>query len=121
MTDTQHIVEIHNQWLASVMSHEPNGSFDHLLQRLPRIVDLDQDPIVHFKLFMPGTGWTWYVLAGRPTAGGDWILHCYATSPYDAELGDVSLNELLGTPGPFGSSVERDRYFTPVPVSKIRS
>ncbi|HXS93822.1 MAG TPA: hypothetical protein VN736_04400 [Candidatus Limnocylindrales bacterium] len=117
---TQHLQEIHDQWLADVMSLEPNGSFDYLLQDLPKVAEIGEDPTVRFKLFMPGTGLRWYVLAGHETCG-DWILHCYATGPdheYD-EFGDVLLSDLLRQVGPLGASVERDRYFTPVPVSQI--
>jgi hypothetical protein len=117
---TQHLQQIHDQCLADVMSREPNGSFDHLLRELPQVSDLGDDPTVRFKLFMPGAGWRWYILAGNDI-GGDWILHCYATGPdhENDEFGDVPLNDLLRQVGPLGASVERDCHFTPVPVSQI--
>ena len=116
---TQHLQEMHDQWLADVMSHEPNGSFDYLLRDLPKVSELGDDPTVRFKFFMPGAGWRWYVLAGHETEAGDWILFCYATGPQHSEYGDVSLNQLLRLVGPLGASIERDRYFGPVPVSQI--
>ena len=93
---SQSLQEIHDQCLAAVMSHEPGGSFDYLLQGLPEVSDLGDDPTVGFKLFMPGTGCRWYILAGHDI-GGDWILHCYATGPDHEkdEFGYVSLNDLL--------------------------
>jgi hypothetical protein len=117
---TQHLQEIHDQWLADVMSHEPNGSFDYLLRDLPKVSELGDDPTVRFKLFMPVAGVRWYVLAGYET-DGDWVLHCYATGPdhENDEFGDVRLSDLLRQVGPLGASIERDRYFGSVPVSQI--
>ena len=36
------------------------------------------------------------------------------------ELGNFSLSELQETTGPLGLHVERDLYFKPTPLSKIR-
>ena len=119
---SQHLQEIHDQWLADVMSREPNGTFDYLLRELPDAYysDLGDDPTVRFKLFMPGAGWRWYVLAGFER-DGDWILYCYVTGPdhENDEFGTVRLSDLLRLVGPLGASIERDRYFGSVPVSEI--
>ncbi len=118
---SKQLQQIHDEWLKDVMSREPNHSYEYLFSQLPRIEDLGADPTVQCKFFMPATGWRWYVLSGLPLNDGNWILHCYTTSSDYCEFGDVSLRELQSAVGPLGACVERDQYFTPVPVSKIIS
>ncbi len=74
------------------------------------------DPIVVCKFFLPGTGWTWYVIEfdGTDTFFGYVVgLEC--------ELGYFSLQELLQAQGPLGLRVERDLYFEAQPLSEVRA
>jgi len=75
------------------------------------------DPVVHFKLFLTGTNWTWFITEGQQEED-DFILFGYV-SGLEEEWGYVSLAELesIRLHGLF--SVERDLYFEPGPFSEI--
>jgi len=75
----------------------------------------DPDPIVRCKFFTPWSNWTWYVLEfdGEDTFFG------YVVG-FEAELGYFSLSELESITGPMGLKIERDLYFNPVNLSKIK-
>ncbi|GAG18213.1 unnamed protein product, partial [marine sediment metagenome] len=40
---------------------------------------------------------------------------------FEKELGYISLNELRETTGPLGLPIERDLYWQPVPLSKVKA
>jgi hypothetical protein len=79
---------------------------------------LDSDPLVHCKFFLPASSWTWYVISGREWNHDDWLFFGFVVG-YEAEFGEFSLSELRAIRGPLGLTVERDRYFTPCPLSEV--
>ena len=91
-----------------------------------------KDPIVVAKFFFPAGSATWWIIEGEwqeyaeANDGGefekDYIMFglCMLFTPQEAELGYVSLNELASVKGPFGLKVERDMYWEPVPLSKVK-
>ena len=87
-----------------------------LAKVLPRLgeTDLEPNPVVRAKFFYPDFSWTWFAIEfdGEDT--------CYGYVDGDfPELGYFSLSELQGVRGPLGLGIERDRYFTPVPLKEI--
>jgi hypothetical protein len=75
------------------------------------------DPIVRAHFFNPcGTG-DWWITEGSPE-GDDFTMFglCFIFEP---ELGYVSINELQAIRGPLGLGIERDRYWTPKPLSEV--
>ena len=81
-------------------------------------VDDYDDILAPAKLFSPYTGWRWYVTEWDPETG-----RCYGlVEGYEAELGYFNLTELaeatvLGNV----PAVERDLYWEPMTIGKIRS
>jgi len=75
------------------------------------------DPIVVAKFFTPWSFWTWYVLEYDPK---ERLFFGYVTG-FEDELGYFSLDELESIRGPFGLKIERDLYWKPVPLSKVKS
>ena len=73
------------------------------------------DPLVRCKFFLPGTGWTWYVIE----YDGEDLMYGYVVG-LERELGYFSFKEIISVRGPMLLGVERDLYFTPKPLSKIR-
>jgi Protein of unknown function (DUF2958) len=117
--------QMHEEWLASVLIHEPTNSFDDRLSKLPSATEVAEshDPIAHIKFFFCSLPWRWYVISAD-RVGDDWRLFCYVTDdhyPDCNEFGDVMLSDLLSLIGPLGASVERDRYWDPRPVSMVKS
>lgn len=92
----------------------------------------EKDPIVVAKFFTPVSNWTWYATEGSQVdEAGLMDTEAAKTHPADflffglvagheVELGYFSLKELESVEGPMGVGVERDRYFTPKPLSEIR-
>ena len=75
-----------------------------------------KDPVVQVKLFTPDSGWTWYVIE----YDGEDRMFGYVESTYGGELGYFSITEIQAIRGPFGLPVERDRWFTPAPLSSVK-
>ncbi len=73
------------------------------------------DPMVVCKFFTPDSSWTWYVLEfdGEDTFFGLVVGHV-------PELGYFALSELEAIRGPYGLAIERDLWWTPVRLSKVR-
>jgi hypothetical protein len=87
-------------------------------KRLPPLYATEKldDPIVHAKLFTPDSSWTWYITEYDPEQR-----LCYGlVHGHEAELGYFSLAELEAVRGPLGLSIERDRFFKPTPISKLK-
>jgi hypothetical protein len=84
---------------------------DELRDRLPPIYsqEAEPDPWIHCKLFLPGTGWTWYVMEGEPQ-NGDYLLFGFVVG-LESEFGYFLLSELEQVRSPLGLSVERDESF----------
>ena len=89
-----------------------------LRRKLPSLYSTERqsDPLVQAKFFTPDSNWTWYVLE----FDGDDRFFGYV-SGLENELGYFSLSELQSVRGPFGLAVERDLYFEPQPLSKVRA
>jgi len=79
----------------------------------------NKDPTVYIKFFTPDANWTWYVTEGSEE-DGDFIFFGYVIGPVE-EWGYVALSDLQNARGPLGLAIERDLYFTPVPLSKVRN
>jgi hypothetical protein len=75
-----------------------------------------EDPIIQVKFFTPWTNWTWYGLEYDP----EQRLFFGYVEGLENELGYFSLDELESVQGPFGLKIERDMYFKPCPLSKIK-
>lgn len=65
------------------------------------------------KFFTPDDNWTWYACEGYKHENGDWEFFGKVESPMcpEGELGYFWLSELQQIRGPFGLSVERDKWF----------
>jgi len=79
------------------------------------------DPMVVAKFFFPAGSATWWIIEGEHQED-DYLMFglCMLFTPQEAELGYISLNELASVTGPFGLKVERDMYWEPKPLSKVR-
>lgn len=76
----------------------------------------EKDPEAQVKFFTPDSNWTWYAIE----FDGDDLFFGLAVG-FEAELGYFRLSELESARGPLGLPVERDLYFTPMPLSKLPS
>ena len=86
-----------------------------------------KDPTVFMKLFTPWAGWTWLVTEASYDSEGkgpyDYTMFGFAYDagyPEGAELGYLSLKELMDVKGPVGLRVERDMYFKPCLLSEAK-
>ena len=98
---------------ASTFQKRPCYRYIRQADKLP-VRDQDAtDPMVRVKLFNPTGIGTWYLTEYDPEtrmAFGRCELQ-------DAELGYVSMAELVDFRGRFGLPIERDLWFTPKPLS----
>jgi hypothetical protein len=80
------------------------------------------DPVVVVKWFSPYSNWTWYATEGAATDDGDWEFFGLVNG-HESELGYWTLSELESAKGMGGRLplVERDLYWTPTPLSKVKS
>jgi hypothetical protein len=90
-----------------------------LQKKIPPLytAEKQKDPLVVAKFFLPWTNWTWYVLEYDPE---ERIFFGYVVG-LDSELGYFSLDELESLRGPLGMRVERDLYWKPAPLSKVKA
>jgi DUF2958 family protein len=90
---------------------------DEFRANIPKLytTDGESDPTVWVKLFTPDSIWTWYVIEWD----GDDLCFGFVAG-HEQELGYFSLAEIDGVRGGLGLPVERDLYFTPCPLSRIR-
>ena len=90
----------------------------NLLNFIPKLYETEEqiDPIVYVKLFLDR--WTWYIT--ELSINGD-IAFGYVVSPFGAELGYFSLEEIKGIRGSLGLGVERDLSFKPTKLSSIKN
>jgi len=72
--------------------------------------------IAHVKFFTPDANWTWYASEYDPV---DKVFFGLVDG-FEMELGYFSLEELESIRGLLGLAVERDIYFTPVPLCSLR-
>lgn len=89
-----------------------------LRKKIPELYATQEqkDPMVWAKFFYPDFNWTWYVTEfdGEDTFFG-------LVDGVDCELGYFSLSELKRNRGKMGCTIERDRYFKPMPLSQLRA
>ncbi len=89
-----------------------------LKQKLPNLGDTEEqkDPDVIVKLFTPWTDWSWYIIEYDPETE-----RCFGLADgFIKELGYFSLKEIKEITGPGGLKIERDKWFDPKPLSKIK-
>ena len=87
-------------------------------EQIPKLYETEdsKDPIVYVKLFLDS--FTWYI---TEISIDDDICFGYVESSFGSELGYFSLKEIHGeVKGSLGTKVERDLYFTPTPLYKIK-
>ncbi len=73
----------------------------------------ETDAMVQVKFFTPDANWTWYATE----YDGEDIFFGKVVG-LDTELGYFSLKELQSVRGSLGLPVERDKWFSPKPLSK---
>ena len=90
----------------------------NLLKAIPKLYETEEqnNPIVYIKLFLDG--WTWHIT--ELSIDGD-IAFGYVMSPFGAELGYFSLEEIKVIRGSLGLGVERDLSFKPIKLSSIKN
>ena len=66
------------------------------------------------KFFYPDFSWTWYA---TEFDGKD--LFFGLVDGFERELGYFRLSELMSNRGRYGMEIERDLFFTPVPLSTL--
>ena len=88
-----------------------------LLKTIPKLYETEEqnNPIVYVKLFLDS--WIWYIT--ELSIDGD-IGFGYVVSPFGAELGYFSLEEIKGIKGSLGIGVERDLSFKPMKLSSVK-
>lgn len=91
-----------------------------LLSSIPDLYETEEihDPICHIKLFIPDGNWSWYIMEISKENRN--ICFGYVEG-LENELGYFALSEIEEIHGPLGLKVERDLYFKPTILSKIRS
>jgi hypothetical protein len=92
---------------------------EELRRKLPPLYSQEgeSDPVVRLKLFLPGTGWTWYVTEGSPQ-GEDFLFFGFVVG-LESEFGYFLLSELEGVRTRLGLAVERDLYFREGRLSEV--
>lgn len=76
----------------------------------------DMSQLVVAKFFDPCGSWTWYLMNQDPD-DPDYLWGI--VKGFEIEMGSFSLSELSSVKNALGIGIERDRYFTPKPASKI--
>ena len=90
---------------------------EELRRKLPPLYSQEnvEDPMVICKFFYPDFSWTWYAIEFD---GNDLFFGLVAG--FENELGYFSLSELQSNRGRLGLPIERDLWFTPMPLSEVR-
>lgn len=84
---------------------------EELRAKLPVLYtqEAEANPIVYAKLFLPGTGWTWYITEGQEQ-DRDFLFFGFVMG-LESEFGYFLLSELESVRSPLGLPVERDVSF----------
>lgn len=92
-----------------------------LIEKIPELysTEEEQDPMVVAKFFDPYSQWTWYVIEGQKQEDEDWLFFGYVVG-LEAELGYFTLGQLQSVKLGNRPRIERDLYFTPCRLSKLR-
>src|ERR1700681_2001069 len=90
-------------------------------KKLPKLYSQEEvrDPIVWAKFFDPSGSWTWFALEGERQDDGDFVFFGLVDG-FEKELGYFSLRELQALKGRLGLGIERDLWYKPSPLSKVR-
>jgi len=99
---------------ASTFQKRPCYRYIRASDKLPVRDERLKDPMAKVKLFNPTGIGTWYLAEYDPetrTAYGLCVLE-------DAELGYVSMQELVDYRGLYGLPIERDLWWEPKPLSE---
>ncbi len=97
---------------------------EELKKKIPALYsqEIEADPMVYVKYFDPVGSWTWYVTEGEDR--DEDFLFFGLVIGFEAELGYFTLNELttakLRISGIQAMPIERDLYFTPCRLSKVK-
>ena len=108
-----------------------------LRRKIPMLYSQENnpDPMVVCKFFTPWAGWTWFSIeasaryeedgevkyAPLKDADESWdVLFFGWVCGQENELGYFTLSQLLSVRGPGRIGVERDMYFMPRPLSKVK-
>ena len=88
-----------------------------LINTIPKLYETEEqtDPIAYVKLFLDG--WSWFI---TEISIDNNICFGYVISPFGAELGYFSLEEIKSIKGSLGIGVERDLEFKPTKLSIIK-
>ena len=77
-----------------------------------------KDPICRFKIFLPNSNWTWYIIEIDKSDYNT----CYGlVDGFEQELGYFSLSELESISDSYGLKAELDSSFKATKLSKIRA
>lgn len=89
-----------------------------ILSKLPPLeTEINEDSLIQVKYFNPAGSQTWYGVTYDPETR---VFFGYVEMGLGSdELGYFSLNELESLQLPFGLSIERDLYFTPIPLKEV--
>ncbi|WP_323591549.1 DUF2958 domain-containing protein [Aliarcobacter butzleri] len=88
------------------------------LQTIPELYasTMLNDPICKFKIFLPNSNWTWYIIEIDKSDNT-----CYGlVSGFETELGYFSLSELETISDSFGLKAELDSSFKATRLSKVK-
>ncbi|MGJ0495380.1 DUF2958 domain-containing protein [Aliarcobacter cryaerophilus] len=89
------------------------------LQSIPELYasTILKDPICKFKIFLPNSNWTWYIIEIDKQDNNT----CFGfVDGLEQELGYFTIRELENLRGLFGLKVELDVSFKPTKLSKIK-
>ncbi|MEK7232295.1 MAG: DUF2958 domain-containing protein [Elusimicrobiota bacterium] len=92
---------------------------NELEKLLPGIktTEAQPDPVVFVKFFDPCGSWTWYATEYDPVRREFFGF----VRGFEDELGYFSLDELSSVKNKLGLGIERDLYWQPTPLSKVKS
>lgn len=92
-------------------------------KKIPALYSTDgQDSLCPLKFF-GGSSWSWFVKEGEKQADGDWLFFGKVVSSLcpEGELGYFTLSELKSVKfKPFNLGIERDMWWTPIPISQCK-
>ena len=89
------------------------------LQSIPELYasTILKDPICRFKIFLPNSNWTWYIIEIDKSDYNT----CYGlVDGFEQELGYFSLSELESISDSYGLKAELDISFKATRLSKIK-
>jgi hypothetical protein len=92
---------------------------EEVRKQLPPLLSQDgkgDEAIAYVKFFTPDSNWTWYA---TEFDGEDEFFGL--VQGFETELGTFRLRELQSIRGPLGLKIERDMFFLPQALGKIRA